>query len=48
MGDGTGCFHAGPGCDIWLVLPGHQDCGALSLQLVLLGHKLHLLKRLIN
>lgn len=35
---------AGPGCDIWLVLRGHQDCGALSLQLVLLGHKLHLLK----
>lgn len=39
---------AGPGCDIWLVLPGHQDCGALSLRLVLLGHELHLLKHLIN
>lgn len=35
---------AEPGCDIWLVLRGHQDCGALSLQLVLLGHKFHLLK----
>lgn len=35
---------AGPGCDIWLVLRGHQDCGALSLQLILLGRKLHLLK----
>lgn len=35
---------AGPGCDFWLVLRGHQDCGALSLQLVFLGHKLHLLK----
>lgn len=35
---------AGPGCDFWLVLQGHQDCGALSLQLVFPGHKLHLLK----
>lgn len=39
---------AGPGCDIWLELQGHQDCGALSLQLILLGHKFHLLKHLIN
>lgn len=39
---------AGPGCDIWLELQGHQDCVALSLQLILLGHKFHLLKHLIN
>lgn len=39
---------AGAGCDIWLVLRGHQDCRALSLQLILLGHKFQVFKRLIN